>query len=148
MNGRLKNWLGGGGLYFLLDLALVGAIAAVFAHWTWATLTPGAVAASTLKSRVDARSAFAPIKPNLFGAPEGVAAVASTTRIRLVGVVSPRAASGGRAIFAIEGAKPRTAAVGDTVASGFVLREVHADHVLVSHEGGLERFKLERRARR
>ena len=150
MNGRLKNWLGGGGLYFLLDLALVGALAAVLAHWTWAALTPRAIAASTLKSRADAGSALIPIKPNLFGAAHGApAGAASTSRIRLVGVVSQREAShGGHAIFAIEGAKPRTAAVGETIAAGFVLQEVHADHALVSHDGALERFGLERRARR
>lgn len=150
MNGRPKNWLGGGSLYFLLDLALVGALAAVLAHWTWAALTPGAVAASSLKPRADERAAAPAIKPHLFGAAQGAAADnASTSKIRLIGVVSPRVASGeGRAIFAVEGAKPRTAAVGETIAAGFVLREVHADHALVSHDGGLERFRLERRARR
>jgi hypothetical protein len=148
MYGRLKNWLVGGGLYSLLDLALVGALAAVLAHWTWVALTPGAVAASTLKAPADAGSALVPVKPNLFGAAQGSAASATSTRIRLVGVVSPRAASGGRAIFAVEGAKAQTAAVGDSIAAGFVLHEVHADHALVRHDGALERFPLERRARR
>lgn len=146
MIGRLKNWLGGGTLYFLLDLALIAAIAATLAHWTWVALTPRASAAPAVTKRTDMPAA-ATVKPHLFG--QGAAADgAFGSKLRLVGVLSPGAQGGGRAIFALENGKSTTVATGGTITSGVVLREVHPDHVLVSHNGAIERFRLDRRARR
>lgn len=139
MNGRLKNWLDGGGVFLLLELALVAAAAALLAHWTWLALTPRAVGVSSLKPRADTRSVSA--NTHLFGT-SGVAETASGSKLKLVGLVAPS-----HAVFFLDG-KSRSASVGDTIASGFVLREVHADHVVVSNNGTLERVKLERRARR
>ena len=139
MNGRLKNWLAGGSFFFLLELALVAAFAALLAHWTWLALTPRAVGASSLQPRSLAPASV--VKPNLFGA-SGVAETASGSKLKLVGLAAPS-----HAVFVLDG-KARSANVGETIASGFVLREVHADHVVVSNNGSLERVKLERRARR
>ena len=148
MIGRLKNWLRGGAWYFLLDLALIAALAASLAHWTWVALTPRAIAASALTSRSDLQRVTPTIKPHLFGAAQGAAAgAASASKVRLVGVLSPRVPGAGRAIFALENGKSRTAGAGETIASGLVLQEVHPDHVLVSRNGAIERVKLERRAR-
>ncbi len=148
MIGRLKNWLAEGGLLLLLELALVAALGAVLAHWTWAALTPRALAPSALEAPAQTRAAAMPVKPHLFGAAPGSAAPASGTKLRLVGVLSPGARGAGRAIFALENGRSRSAGVGETISAGFVLQEVHADHVLVSHDGTLERFRLDRRARR
>jgi general secretion pathway protein C len=146
MIGRLKNWLGGGALYFLLDLALVAAIAASLAHWTWVALTPRASAAPAVTKRTDLPAA-ATVKPHLFG--QGTAADAAFgSKLRLVGVLSPGVQGAGRAIFALENGKSTTVATGETITSGLVLREVHPDHVLVSHNGAIERFRLDRRVRR
>jgi general secretion pathway protein C len=139
MIGRLKNWLVGGGVFLALELALAAAAAALLSHWTWLALTPRAVGASSLQPR--ALAPATPVKPNLFGA-SGVAETASGSKLKLVGLVSPR-----HAVFSLDG-KARSASVGETIASGFVLREVHPDHVVVSNNGTLERVKLERRARR
>ena len=49
----------------------------------------------------------------------------------------------GRALFS-ENGKPRVAAVGESVGE-LVVREVHADHVVVSRRGALEQLSLERR---
>ena len=139
MIGRLKNWLVGGGVFLALELALAAAAAALLAHWTWLALTPRAVGVSSVKPRADARSVS--VKPHLFGA-SGVAETASGSKLKLVGLASPS-----HAVFSLDG-KARSASVGDTIATGFVLREVHPDHVVVSNNGALERIKLERRARR
>jgi general secretion pathway protein C len=138
MNGRLKNWLVGGGVFLLIELALVAAIAALLAHWTWLALTPRAVGASALQPQVTKTTS---VKPNLFGA-SSVAETASGSKLKLVGLVSPR-----HAVFFLDG-KSRSAHIGETIASGYVLQEVHADYVVVSNNGALERVKLERRGRR
>lgn len=149
MIGRLKNWLGGGALYFLLDLALIAAIAATLAHWTWVALTPRASAAPAVAKRSDLPAAGTKVRPNLFGQAHGAAADAALgSKLRLVGVLSPGVQGAGRAIFALENGKSTTVATGGTITSGVVLREVHPDHVLVSHNGAIERFRLDRRARR
>ena len=139
MIGRLKNWLAGGGVFLLLELALAAA-AALLAHWTWLALTPRAVGVSSLKPQADARAVA--VKPHLFGA-SGVAETASGSKLKLVGLAAPS-----HAVFSLDGGKTRSASVGETIASGLVLREVHADHVVVSNNGALESVKLERRARR
>lgn len=146
MIGRLQNWLGKGRLFLLLELALVAALAAVLAHWTWIVLTPSTVAATTLSVGSEPRSAFPPVRAQLFGA--GAAAeTANSARLKLVGLFSPHAGKSGRAIFLLENGKSRSARVGDTVAGELVLQEVHPDHVVLGHSGGVERLKLDRRAR-
>jgi hypothetical protein len=139
MIGRLKNWLAGGGVFLLFELALVAAAAALLAHWTWLALTPRAVGVSSLK-QAEVRSVA--VKPHLFGA-SGIAETASGSKLKLVGLAAPS-----HAVFSLDGGKTRSASVGETIASGLVLREVHADHVVVSNNGALESVKLERRARR
>src|SRR5262245_27535983 len=147
MIGRLKNWLGGGGPYVALELGLVAALAALLAHATWTTLTPRAVGASSLAPRSDGRALAATVKPQLLGAATSRAETVANPRLRLVGLMSPDDAPG-RAIFALENGKSKAAAVGEAIVPGFVLQEVHRDHVLVSNNGALQRLDLERRARR
>jgi len=139
MYSRLKNWLAGGGILLLLELALTAAAAALLAHWTWLALTPRSVGPSTLEAPVTAK--ITTVKPHLFGA-SGIAETTSGSKLKLVGLAAPS-----HAVFSLDG-KARSASIGETVAPGFVLREVHADYVVVSNNGSLERVKLERRARR
>jgi len=123
----------------LLELALAAAAAALLAHWTWLALTPRAVGASSLQPQ--ALAPAIPVKPHLFGA-SGIAETTSGAKLKLVGLAAPS-----HAVFMLDG-KARSASVGETISPGFVLREVHADHVVVSSNGSLESVKLERRARR
>lgn len=123
----------------LLELALAAAAAALLAHWTWLALTPRAVGASSLEPR--ALAPATPVRAHLFGA-SGIAETASGSKLKLVGLAAPS-----HAVFSLDG-KARSASVGESIAPGFVLREVHADYVVVSNNGTLERVKLERRARR
>lgn len=49
-------------------------------------------------------------------------------------------------MFKAKGAAPRVAGAGESVAPGILLKEVHADHVVLDKDGALERLKLDRRA--
>ena len=142
MAGRFKNtlqrWLHAGSAALALDLALIAALAAAAAYGTWVLLAPRAKAAPALGGEARALEAPSPAARRLFGAaaaPQG----ASSGAVRLIGVVSPS-----RALFS-ENGRPRAAAVGVSVGE-LVVREVHADHVVVSRRGALERLSLERRS--
>lgn len=148
MNGRLKNWLGGRALLFLLDLVLIAALAVSLAYWTWVFAAPRALASPLIRVQVDRGARDAPALRRLFGAPGPATASrpASSANLRLVGIVAPDRGAKGRAIFALEGGKPRTARPGDAVVPGLVLREIFPNHVVVEREGSAERMTLERKA--
>ncbi len=146
MNSRLKNWLRGGAAFFLLEVALVAALAAMAAHWTWIFVAPAAIGPSAYATpSLSAAGEGAP-RRNLFGVAHGAQAeTASSAKLKLVGVASPTARQGGRAVFVLEGGKSKAARSGESVAPGAILREVHPDHVLLERNGALERLTLERR---
>jgi hypothetical protein len=142
MNGRLKNWLKGGALFSALDVALVAALAATCAYWTWAFVAPPSVAASAHASASQAASPERPLERNLFGA--GGAAPGGAS-LKLVGVASPRHPDDGRAVFVLDNGRSKAARTGESIVPGVTLREVHPDHVLVERGGAMERLTLERR---
>jgi hypothetical protein len=137
MNGRPKNWLRGGALFSLLEVALVAALAATAAYWTWALAAPAAVASSAHATPARADPDSAMLRQGLFGAPQRAA---TGLKLRLVGLASPA-----RAVFVLENGKSATARAGEAIAPGAVLRAVHPDHALVERNGVLERVALERR---
>ncbi|HWA37961.1 MAG TPA: type II secretion system protein N [Burkholderiales bacterium] len=144
MNGRLKNWLEGEALVLLLELTLVAALAVMLAHWTWVFVAPRA------SVEAPARSAAKPEAP--VDVPRGLFAGAASAQrsdgargMRLLGVVSPQSGEGGRAVFRLEQGAARAAGVGDAIAPGVILKEVHSHHVVVERNGALERLTLERR---
>jgi len=129
----------------VLDLVLVIAIALASAHWTWALMAPRALAAPSHAAAPGSIDAAAIVGRHLFGGGDGRLATVRTdgSAIRLLGVLSP-----GRAILAIGGERVRSFAPGETLSAGVILKEVHADHVLVMRDGALERVGLDRRAAR
>lgn len=148
---RLKAWLRQGGWSPLVELVLVAALGITLAHWTWVALTPRAIAASAAAGGLETQRAAPMPKRNLFGvAQEGKAAAvvdaSPTSRIRLLGIISRGAAAGGRAIFVLETGKPKTVEAGSQIVPGLVLKEVHADYVLVARSGSIERMRLDRRS--
>ena len=140
MAGRFKNTsqplLRTGPLARALELALLAALAAATAYFTWVLLAPRAKAAPALGGEARALEAPSPAARRLFGA---TAPQAASGPVRLVGVISPD-----RAVFT-ENGRPRSAAVGESVGE-LVVREVHPDFVVVSRRGELERLMLERRS--
>lgn len=146
MNSRLKNWLRGGAAFFLLEVALVAALAAAAAHWTWVFVAPAAIGPSAYATPSLSAARDGAPKRHLFGAAHGAQPEAvSSSKLKLVGVASPAARRGGRAVFVLESGKSKAARSGESVAPGTILREVHPDHVLVERDGALERITLERR---
>ncbi len=150
MTARLGTWLRQGGWISLLEIALIAALGISLAHWTWVFLTPRAIAASAVAAQLEAQRAAPSLKRNLFGvAQEGkttpVADASPASGIRLLGILSRGAKGGGRAIFTLENGKPKTVESGSQIATGLVLKEVHADHVLIARNGSIERMKLDRR---
>ncbi len=150
MKARLKGWLHRGGWIPLVEFALIAALGISLAHWTWVVLTPRAIAASAMEGQLDAQRAAPMPRRNLFGVAQEGRAVAvvdasPTSGIRLLGILSRGVEAGGRAIFALETGKPKTVEAGSQVVPGLVLKEVHADYVLVARNGSIERMKLDRR---
>jgi len=124
---------------------LVIAIALTSAHWTWALTAPRALAAPSHAAAPGAIDAAAIAGRHLFGGgEERLAPLRSDgSGIRLLGVLSP-----GRAVLAVGGERARSFVPGETLSAGLILKEVHADHVLVMRDGAPERVGLDRRAAR
>jgi Type II secretion system protein C len=120
-----------------LELALIGALAVAAAYCTWVWFAPPAKAAPApgVESRAQDAPPAAALRLFTGAAPQA----ASTSAVRLIGVVAP-----GRALFIAENGRPRTVAVGESV-GGLELLEVHPDHVVVSRGGSRERLSLVRR---
>ena len=120
-----------------LELALIGALAVAAAYCTWvwfapkvkAAPAPGAEGRAPEVPSVAARRLFAGATPQ----------AASTTAVRLIGVVAP-----GRALFIADNGRPRTVAIGESLGE-LQLLEVNGDHVVVSRGGNRERISLVRR---
>lgn len=147
---KLKDWMLVEGWAVLLEFALVAALAVTLAHWTWVALTPPATAAPAVPVEVENQRPGAIVQRHLFGASrEGMAggegSASSTLRLKVLGVFARESPGAGRAIVALENGRPTTVTAGESIAAGFVLQEVHADHVLVNRAGAVERVNLERR---
>jgi general secretion pathway protein C len=146
MNARLTDWLRQGRWTTLLDLALVVALGAAAAHWTWILIAPHPLALPAHASAVE--TAAGPIVARgLFGEPGGTSAHQPALNLKLVGVFAPRAhaaGSPGRAVFTLATGETTSVAEGESVSPGVVLREVHPDHVLVTRDGVVQQIALDR----
>ncbi len=148
---KLKDWILRPGWVFLLEFALVAALAVSLAHWTWVALTPHSTAASAVPVEVENLRPGAIVQRHLFGdsgdaVASGEGGAGSTLRLKLLGVFARGEPGAGRAIVAPENGRPASVTAGDTIAAGIVLQEVYPDHVLVLRGGVVERINLERRA--
>ena len=145
MKRGLNNARVGGALQVILDLALVTAIALVCAHFTSTLMAPRALAAPSFAAAPGSIDAAAIASRHLFGAGDERLMIVRTegSGLRLLGVLSP-----GRALLAVGNERVRSYAPGETLSPGLILKEVHADHVLVIRDGASERVGLDRRAGR
>jgi general secretion pathway protein C len=147
---RLGNWIRATRWHDLLEFALLALLAAALAQWTWIALTPRSVADATLPGARESGQASVSVKRHLFGfntpgeSPQPGAPRA--TSLKLLGVISPGMAGTGRAIFSADRGGRRVASAGEELSAGVVLKEVHADHVVVIRDGAVERVVLDRRA--
>ena len=116
----------------LLELVLVAALGVGLAHVTLLTIAP--------------RTAGAPGALAQIAQPQPGAAkrVDTASGLVLLGVFSSPEPGAGRAILGMQGSRPVHVAVGEPIADGVELHEVHADHVIVLRQGKRERIELER----
>ncbi len=127
----------------LLVAALVVALAAQLAHWTWVFLSPPAV------GRADAQAAAGSVDlaaiGRLFGAPAPGSAAPSSALggLRLKGVVAPTPGVAASAIFSTGAGRDVSVFLGGEIAPGLTLAEVLPDHVIVARGGDRERVDLE-----
>ena len=115
----------------------------MLARWSWVLLAPHAAATAVVPESGAAVEAV-----QLFGAAVSsvsLTEVVALPNVRLMGVF---AAETGRAAFAVlklDDNRQLGIAVGESMASGAKLLEVHPDYVLLEHVGVQQRVNLERK---
>jgi general secretion pathway protein C len=120
--------------------ALVIVLAYQLAHWTWVFVAPAPVAALPDGAPPVDLAAVA----RLFGASAPASAtLASTSGLRLKGVIAPYAGPAASAIFSTGAGKDLAVFVEREVQPGVTLAEVKPDHVIVSRAGVRERIDLD-----
>jgi general secretion pathway protein C len=130
---------------FLLESALLVALAATAAFWTWQIFAPRSIGPSAHVDSASPASEGAATR-HLFGAAGAAATdLGAASRLRLIGVASLASSGTGRAVFVVDNGKSRAARTGESIVPGTVLREVHPDHVILERGGAMERLRLERR---
>jgi general secretion pathway protein C len=127
----------------LLVAALVIALAWQLAYWTWVFATPAPLASVPATREAPPDIAVA---SRLFGGSATAStASASTSGLRLKGVVAPTPGVAASAIFSTGSGKDASIFIGNEVQPGVKLTEVHPDHVIVARAGVSERIDLEAR---
>ena len=145
---RLTHWILHEAWIVALELALVAALAISLAYWTWVAITPATVAAPMLPAGQVSDRPEQLAGRDLFGiATAGVAPGprSAGAGLKVLGIFSGRQPGAGRVILARQGGRPTTISVGEPIADGVTLHEVHPDHVIVLRNGVPERIDLERR---
>src|SRR5262245_11546668 len=135
----------------LLELALVAALGVALAQLTWLAIAPPTTGAPSAFAQSSQPQPGALAARHVFGAPGSESSakrVGTATGLVLLGVVSSQEPGAGRAILGMQGGRPALVAVGEPIADGIELREVHPDHVIVLRQGMPERIELQRGASR
>ena len=133
-----------GALGTIVVVALVLVLAYQLAYWTWVFVAPQPRAAlPEMRGEVDL-DAIA----RMFGASPPGAAVASTSGLRLKGVIAPTPGVEASAIFSNGAGKDIAVYLDGEVQPGVKLVEVHPDFAVVSRAGVRERVDLEKPATR
>jgi general secretion pathway protein C len=128
----------------LLTAALVLVLAWQLAYWTWIFATPP-TASSPPPAAQDTSIDLATAAKLFGGTVTQTGSGASSSGLRLKGVVAPTPGVAASAIFSTGAAKDVSVFIGSEVQPGVRLTEVHPDHVIVSRAGVPERIDLEAR---
>lgn len=129
-----------GALGNLVLLALVLALAFQLAYWTWVFVSPPKTAVKVAEQADVDLAAIA----RMFGAaPPAGAGPASSSGLRLKGVVAPTPGVAASAIFSTGTGRDIAVYLDREVQPGVKLVEVHPDHVIVARAGVQERIDLE-----
>lgn len=130
---------------------LVGVIVWLLARLFWSLLSPPDVSIGTATAGAAVVATSAPAvslsKWHLFGGATTAttgnrSAPATTLALRLRGTLADADARDGIAVIAEDSGAERAWRVGEEIASGVTLAEVHADRVVLLHEGVEEELRL------
>lgn len=137
------------GLPWLVDLALVLALAWVVSGWMQRPALPSTAISKAASSKNVSIDIAALAATPLFGeekkaaVPKPLPVVASTLNLKLVGTVV--AGSDSAAIIKDAGNKQKVVMIGDVLQPGVVLKRISTDAIEVEHQGRLERIALPKR---
>lgn len=133
----------------LIDVALLAALAALMASWTWRFAELGAAPGKTLAAAQDGGAGLEALKAmHLFGKAEpsqGVDAggtARTSLNVKLRGVFAAVGGAEAFAIIAIDG-KDEAFSAGAQIMPGVVLESVAADHVRLLNNGIPEKLELD-----
>lgn len=114
-----------------VSLLLVGLLAAILAWWV-PRLSEPRPAIAPVQGNSSGLASDPTVAARLFGALPVAAQSAVTLNFRVAGLVSGKR---GAALIATDGGTPRSVALGEEVASGWVLVEVEPDRVTLERNG-------------
>ncbi len=117
-------------------------LGALLAKWSWALFAPQAAAITVVPEHVATEEAG-----RLFGSASAVSPAGGLTLldVRLTGVFAARIGQPGFAVLKLDG-KQMGVTVGESVAPGIRLQEVHPGYVLLERAGVQQRVNLEEKA--
>ncbi len=132
----------------MIDVALLAALAASMADWTWRFAELGAAPSKALPAPQDGETGLEDLKAmHLFGkaepgqGEESAGAARTSLNVRLRGVFAAMGGAEALAILAIDG-KDEAFPAGAQIMPGVVLESVAADHVRLLNNGIPERLDL------
>lgn len=129
-------------LQLALNFALLAALCALAAHWTWDAFSPDQVALLPKQEMVQQKVFATIVQAHLFGG-ETTESAQLPPGLVLNGTFAPKNGSPGAAIFSELGKGSRVVLVGSQVAPGFFLEGIAADHVVLTHNGARTELKLQ-----
>ena len=127
-------------------LALVLALAALLAHWTWIFIAPSQTLHPTHATQTDIASAARLITTqHLFGTAQSTSLINnddSLSHIRLKGVFAALKQNHSYAILNTGAKADQTVRIGDEIQAGVTLKNIYPLYIVISHDGALKRVNL------
>ena len=120
---------------FLATLAAVSLLGVVLAYWSWAFLAPAPAPRAPPAADPAATTSSA---RGLFGIVKDAAPAATSSALRLTGVVAASGGRRGHAVLRLDGKRTLAVLQGEDIEPGLRLAEVHADHVVLERNGARE----------
>ncbi len=125
-----------------LTIILIVALGLQIAWWGWHFLLPAPTSIAANTNTGGGLDDIA-LARRLFGGGDGAPAEASASDIRLKGVFAVDGVTLSAAVVNWTG-KDQAVRMGQELMKGATLAEVHADHIIVSRNGGRERIELDK----
>lgn len=127
-------------------LALVLALAALLAHWTWIFIAPSQTLHPAHATQTDIASAARLITTqHLFGTAQSSSLISnddSLSNIRLKGVFAALKQNHSYAILNTGAKADQTVRIGDEIQAGVTLKNVYPLYIVITHDGALKRVNL------